>query len=67
MPKAVPVDLEDHLTPEQALEGSSFPDLAMLALPREVFVRLTEEARKRGQTFAEGIGEAISDWLKKEI
>ena len=63
--KAKQTNVDDLLTPEQVVESKGFSDLLMLGFPRETYVRMTQEANKRGQTFAQALSEALDDWLKK--
>jgi hypothetical protein len=65
MAKAEQTNLDDLLTPEQVVDSKSFADLLMLGFPKESYLRLTAVSNKRGLTFAQGLGEAIEDWLKK--
>lgn len=64
MPKARTYDeieAERNLPPAIA---PSFGDFHMIALPAETFRALTDEATKRGMTFAQLMQKAVDDVLK---
>ncbi len=67
MAKAEQTDIDDLLTPEQVVGAKSFPDLLMMGFPKEAYLRLTAVSNERGMTFAQGLSEAINDWLNKGI
>ena len=66
MTKATAQDDSEIRTPEQVVADTSFADIYFLGIPRVTMEAINGEAKKRGQTFAQALAEAVDDWLKKE-
>ena len=69
MSKATTTDVSTLLTSEQHVEssGQGMADLYFMLVPRHTLEVLNAEAEKRGLTLAQAFGQAVDNWLQKEV